>query len=120
MQQLVFQEMRRLQKTTDLLIRKAPFGRQVREVALESFPDRSYIRFQSTTILALQEALEVYLVGVFKDTQLAAICAKRVNIQPRIRKEGGPHQEVRQISATNKAIIRNLTPTLLSNLANNP
>jgi hypothetical protein len=49
----VFQEMRRLQKTTDFLIRKAPFGRLVREVALEYFHGKSDLRFHSTAILAL-------------------------------------------------------------------
>jgi histone H3/H4 len=77
--------------------------------------------------MALQESLEGYLVCVFEDTQLAAIHAKRVTIQPRdmqlvrrIRKEKDAYQAVRQNLATHKVSIRNLTPTLLSNLANNP
>jgi histone H3 len=68
MDQPVFQEMRKLQKTTDLLIQKAPFGRLVREIAMESFPGKTYLRFQSTAVMALQESLEAYLVCMFEDT----------------------------------------------------
>jgi histone H3 len=74
--QPVFYEMRKLQKSLELLIRKAPFGRLVREVALESFPGKTYLRFQSTAVMALQEPLEVYLVGMFEDTPLAVIHVK--------------------------------------------
>jgi histone H3/H4 len=52
----------------------------VREVAQDFKTD---IRFQSTALLAVQEACESYLVGLFEDTNLCAIHAKRVTIQPR-------------------------------------
>ena len=70
-------EIRKYQKSTDLLIRKLPFQRLVREIAQEFSTD---LRFQSTAILALQEASEAYLVGLFEDTNLCAIHAKRVTI----------------------------------------
>jgi histone H3 len=60
-----------------------PFGKLVREIAMESFPGKTDFRFQITVILALQESLEAYLVGMFEDTPLAAIHAKRVTIQPK-------------------------------------
>lgn len=41
------------------------------------------LRFQSSAILALQEAAEAYLVGLFEDTNLCAIHAKRVTIMPK-------------------------------------
>ena len=41
------------------------------------------LRFQSTALLALQEASEAYLVGLFEDVNLCAIHAKRVTIMPR-------------------------------------
>ena len=63
-----------------LLIRAIPFQRLVREIA-QSF--KSDLRFQSTAILALQEAAESYLVGMFEDTNLCAIHAKRVTIMPK-------------------------------------
>ena len=68
------------QKSTELLIRKAPFQRLVREIAQDFKND---LRFQSTAVLALQEASEAYLVGLFEDTNLCAIHAKRVTIMPK-------------------------------------
>jgi histone H3 len=41
------------------------------------------VRFQSVALLALQEATEAYLVGLFEDTNLCAIHAKRVTIMPK-------------------------------------
>lgn len=77
---VALREIRRYQRSTDLLIRKLPFQRLVREIAHEHRPDT---RFQSAAILALQEAAEAYLVGVFEDTNHCAIHAKRVTIQPK-------------------------------------
>lgn len=77
---VALREIRRYQKSTDLLIRKAAFQRLVREIAQEFKQD---LRFQSTTILALQEASESYLVSLFEDTNLCAIHAKRVTIMPK-------------------------------------
>ena len=61
-----------------LLIRKLPFQRLVREIAQDF---KSDLRFQSSAIGALQEAVEAYLVSLFEDTNLCAIHAKRVTIQ---------------------------------------
>lgn len=77
---VALREIRRYQKSTELLVRKLPFQRLVREIAQEFKPD---LRFQSTAVLALQEATEAYLVGLFEDTNLCAIHAKRVTIMPR-------------------------------------
>ncbi|RLO13964.1 hypothetical protein DYB28_004580 [Aphanomyces astaci] len=66
--------------STDLLIRKLPFQRLVREIAQDYKTD---LRFQTTAILALQEAAEAYLVSLFEDTNLCAIHAKRVTIMPK-------------------------------------
>ena len=68
------------QKSTALLIRKLPFQRLVREIAQDFKTD---LRFQSAAILCLQEAAEAYLVGLFEDTNLCAIHAKRVTIMPK-------------------------------------
>ena len=75
---VAIRQIRRYQKSTDLLLRKLPFQRLVREIAQEF---KSDLRFTSMGILALQEASENYLVGVFEDTQLAAIHANRVTIK---------------------------------------
>lgn len=77
---VALREIRKYQKSTDLLIRKLPFQRLVREIAFNMKTD---LRFQSSAILALQEAAEAYLVGLFEDTNLAAIHAKRVTIMPK-------------------------------------
>ena len=73
-------EIRKYQKSTELLIRKLPFQRLVREIAQDFKTD---LRFQSSAVLALQEAAEAYLVGLFEDTNLCAIHAKRVTIMPK-------------------------------------
>jgi len=77
---VALREIRKYQKSTELLIRKAPFQRLVREIAQDFKND---LRFQSTAVLALQEASEAYLVGLFEDTNLCAIHAKRVTIMPK-------------------------------------
>uniref|UniRef100_A0A0A9XL10 Histone H3 n=1 Tax=Lygus hesperus TaxID=30085 RepID=A0A0A9XL10_LYGHE len=77
---VALREVRRFQKSTDLLIQRAPFQRLVREV---SGAQKEGLRFQSSAILAIQEATEAYVVGVLADTNLACIHAKRVTIQPR-------------------------------------
>jgi len=79
---VALREIRRFQKTTDLLIRKAPFQRLVCEITQNLFPHED-IRFQSVAVLALQEASEAYMIGMFEDTNLAALHAKRVTIMPR-------------------------------------
>ena len=74
---VALREIRRYQKSTDLLIRKLPFQRLVREIATEY---RGELKFQKSALMALQEAAECYLVGLFEDTNLCAIHARRVTI----------------------------------------
>ncbi|KXJ94565.1 histone-fold-containing protein [Microdochium bolleyi] len=73
-------DIRKLQANTDLLMRKLPFSRVVREIALTMRPADEGMRWQSQAILALQEAAEAFLVHLFEDTNLCAIHAKRVTI----------------------------------------
>ena len=77
---VALREIRRFQKSTELLIRQMPFQRLVREIAQTYSP---YLRFQSGAVLALQEAAEAYLVGLLEDSNLCAIHTKRVTIMPR-------------------------------------
>ena len=77
---VALREIRRYQKSTDLLIPKLPFQLLVREIAHGFIAD---LRFQSSALLVLQEAAEAYLVGLFEDTNLCAIHAKRVTITPK-------------------------------------
>uniref|UniRef100_A0A3P8TVL1 Core Histone H2A/H2B/H3 domain-containing protein n=1 Tax=Amphiprion percula TaxID=161767 RepID=A0A3P8TVL1_AMPPE len=73
-------EFRRYQKSTELLIRKLPFSASSERFAQDFKTD---LRFQSSAVMALQEASEAYLVGLFEDTNLCAIHAKRVTIMPK-------------------------------------
>ena len=74
---VALREIRHYQSTTELLIRKLPFSRLVREIAQDF---KTNLRFQAQAIGALQEAAEAYLIGLFEDTNLCAIHAKRVTI----------------------------------------
>ena len=77
---VALREIRRYQKTFHLMIPKLPFQRLVREIAQDFKTD---LRFQGSAILALQEASEAYVVGLFEDTNLCGIHAKRVTIMPK-------------------------------------
>lgn len=102
---LALKQIRKYQKGTELLIKKLPFQRLVREIAENlpriyasqrasmdfdskgnPYPKKSIsdgLRFKSEALAALQEAAETYLVGLFEDTNLCAIHAKRVTIMPK-------------------------------------
>ena len=80
---VALREIRRYQKSTELLVRKAPFQRLVRELATSEGTTghpASELRFQASALSALQEASEAYLVSLFEDTNLCAIHAKRVTV----------------------------------------
>ncbi|XP_041038159.1 uncharacterized protein LOC121274893 [Carcharodon carcharias] len=70
---VALREIRRYQKSTELLIRKLPFQRLVREIAQDFKTD---LRFQSSAVMALQEASEAYLVGLFEDTNLSIMSGR--------------------------------------------
>ena len=75
---VALREVRKLQKGTGLLVQKAPFQRLVRQLSQQH---KQELRFQSSAILAIQEATEAFVVSVLADTNLCAIHAKRVTIQ---------------------------------------
>ena len=77
---VAMREIRKYQKSTELLIRKTPFSRLVREVAQDYKAD---LKFQGSAILALQESAESFLVTQFEDANLCAIHAKRQTIMPK-------------------------------------
>ena len=88
-------EIRFYQKNTDLLIRRLPFTRLVREIQTYFF--RTEYRWQAVAMLALQEAAEAHLVGLFEDANLCTIHAKRVTVMPKdiqqARRIRGPLRE---------------------------
>ena len=79
---VALREIRKYQRSTDLLIRKLPFARLVREITqtYNSAPSEGEKRWQAEALMALQEACEYYLVHLFEDSNLCAIHAKRVTI----------------------------------------
>jgi histone H3 len=85
----------RYQRSTELLIRKLPFARLVKEVQLH-FTNREY-RWQASALLAMQEAAEAHLVGLFEDANLCTIHSKRVTVMVKdiqlARRIRGPQRE---------------------------
>jgi histone H3 len=76
---LAAREIRKFQKTTDILIRKAPFQRLLREI-VQDMSRKSDLRMQSTALLALQEAAEYFMVDVFNNTNLCLQHSKHKTI----------------------------------------
>ena len=78
-------EIRKYQKSTNLLIRKRPFTCLVREISYAVLDDRHFkdFRWTADALNALQEAAEAALVLLFESSTLASIHAKRVTLMPR-------------------------------------
>ncbi|KAK3037296.1 hypothetical protein RJ639_032058, partial [Escallonia herrerae] len=91
---VALREIRRLQRSTDLLIPAAPFIRTVKEISGNL--SRTVNRWQAEALVALQEAAEDYLVHLFEDAMLCAIHAKRVTLMQKdwelARRLGGKGQ----------------------------
>ena len=77
---VALREIRRFQRGTELLLRKAPFQRLVREIATSH---KEGLRFQASAVAAIQEATESYVVSLLSDTNLCALHTRRVTIMPR-------------------------------------
>ena len=77
---MALREIRKYQKSTDLLLHKLPFQCLVRELTQDV---RGDLHFQATALAASQEAFEAYLIGLLEDTNLCAIHARRVTIMPK-------------------------------------
>jgi histone H3/H4 len=88
-------EIRFYQRSNDLLIRKLPFARLVKEI--QTYFSRKEFRWQANAILALQEAAEAHLVSLFEDAYLCTIHTKRVTLMPKdiqlARRIRGPLRE---------------------------
>ena len=74
---VALREVKRYQKDARNLLPRAPFQRLVRSIVSDMDHE---LRFQSAALMALQEASEAYIVGLFEDTNLCAIHAKRQTI----------------------------------------
>ena len=80
---VALREIRKYQKSTELLCRKLPFQRLVREIMQDCVSQNHVSRFSHEAIMGLQEASEAFIVGLFEDTNLCAIHTKRVTIMPK-------------------------------------
>ena len=76
-------EIRKYQKSTELLIRKAPFEPLVQEIVQDEQHVGCQMRVSPAAVSALQEVAEAYLVLLFEDTNLCAIHVKHVTIMPK-------------------------------------
>ena len=74
---VVLREIKKYQKSTELMLPRAPFQRLVRDITHQIDPD---LRFQQTAIDAIQEAAEGYMVSLFEDANACAIHSKRVTL----------------------------------------
>ncbi|GLJ55089.1 hypothetical protein SUGI_1182350 [Cryptomeria japonica] len=68
------------QKSSELVISNLTFQMVVKEIVQDFRPD---FRFQSSAVLALQEAGESYIVGMFQDGNLCALHDNRVTLVPK-------------------------------------
>lgn len=96
---VALREIKRYQKTTAMLLPRAPFQRLVRSICGTIDSD---LRFQAQALMALQESSEAYLVGIFEDANLCAIHANRVTIMKKDmdlarRIRGDAHQDFRDL-----------------------
>ena len=87
---VALREIRRYQKSTECLIKRSTFQKLIREISQEYrvCPDGPgtpsvQVCFQSTTIAALQEAAENFIVGLFEDMNLLVVHAKRLTVMSR-------------------------------------
>ena len=77
---VALREIRKYQRSTELLLRKAPFRRLVRQ---EMADFNSQLRFQANAILCLQEAVEAAMVHNLEDANLSCIHAHRITVRER-------------------------------------
>ena len=73
-------EIRHFHKSVDLLIPLLPFQQLVREITQDFRMD---LQFQSSAILALQEAAEAWLISIFESANLCCIHRGRIAICPK-------------------------------------
>jgi histone H3 len=76
---VALRQIKKLQKSTDLLMRKAPFQRLVRQLAAAH---KDGLRFAASALAALQESTESYVISLLADANLCSLHAKRVTAMP--------------------------------------
>ena len=109
---VALREIRRYQKSTELLIRRAPFKRLVQEIVQDMEHGGIVFRVSPAVVMALQEAVEAYLVLLFEDTNLCMIHAKRVTIMAKhaVGKENPWGENVGNATKHNPVLFRTTKP----------
>ncbi|BHF81353.1 hypothetical protein SprV_0702448300 [Sparganum proliferum] len=79
----VLASIKKMQRSTERLIRRLPFARLIRSILIDIHPAGVMFRWQGIAIDALQEAAEALLVTLFSDANLCALHAKRVTVMPK-------------------------------------
>ena len=79
---VALREIRRQQKSVELIIPDAPFMRLVREVLAEQFPGTAH-KITREAYLAMKEGTESYVTELFRDIQTSAVSHQRTEIFPR-------------------------------------
>ena len=79
---MIIREIRRLQRSTNLVIPKSAFLRLVKEIMKDLFPSDNY-RMQSDAVGAIHEATEAFLVNLMENSYLCTIHGKRTTLQPK-------------------------------------
>ena len=77
---VALRQIRKFQRGTELLIRKAPFQRLVRESAQQQ---KDGLRWAASAVAAVQEATESYIISLLSDANLCALHSRRVTAMPR-------------------------------------
>ena len=77
---VALREVKKYQKSTEMLVAKAPFSRLVREVAETH---KAGLRFAASAVAAIQEATESFVISLLSDANLTALHANRVTAMPR-------------------------------------
>ena len=83
---VALRQIRHFQRTTDLLVKRAPFSRLVRQVLLNKVEFTMFprgVRMNKIALEALQHSFEAYMVSVLEEANLACIHRKKVTVTPR-------------------------------------
>ena len=80
---VALRKIRKYQKSFKLLLPFLPFARLCHEIGADNSILGRDLQWNSSAILALQEATEAYCIGFMEDAQLSAINSKRITVMAR-------------------------------------
>ncbi|MBN19784.1 MAG: hypothetical protein CL678_00750 [Bdellovibrionaceae bacterium] len=90
---VALREIRKFQRGTELLLKRAPFRRCVREIAMQA-TETAGMRFTQNAFLALQTSAEDLMTELFRKAQRRALDRKKITITAKdFAREFQEHQE---------------------------